>query len=138
MRRRWQRPWLGSDDTRRRFEGDARHRYPTLRAQRDRIGCRYTLMVPVPGYKISRHVRIRFIGETPLVHVVGPKASPHRYSDSSLCMWFPEDPVEARWTVEDGLVELINCIALHLFREEWWRETGEWVGAEAPHATVTS
>ncbi|MFN6118818.1 MAG: hypothetical protein ACK5CE_04140 [Actinomycetes bacterium] len=83
-------------------------------------------------------MRIRFIGETPLVHVVGPKASPHRYSDSSLCMWFPEDPVEARWTVEDGLVELINCIALHLFREEWWRETGEWVGAEAPHATVTS
>ena len=34
----------------------------------------------------------------------------------------------------DGLLTLVRYAQLHLFREAWWRETGEWVGEEAGHA----
>jgi hypothetical protein len=48
-------------------------------------------------------------------------------------MWHPKDPPEKQWQPEDGLLTLIRYIQLHLFREEWWRETGEWLGEEAEH-----
>lgn len=48
-------------------------------------------------------------------------------------MWDPEDPVHLTWDVADGLVSLIDAARLHLFREQWWRDTGEWVGPQAPH-----
>jgi hypothetical protein len=31
------------------------------------------------------------------------------------------------------VVELISQIKIHLFKEAYWRETGEWLGQEAPH-----
>lgn len=62
----------------------------------------------------------------------GP-TSPHRYKDGGLCIWHPSDAVEYRWVFEDGLLQLLGHIAAHLFREAWWRETGEWLGPEAPH-----
>ena len=90
--------------------------------------------VPVPHYE-ARRVRIRFSGnsDVPAVFVDGPKESPHRYSDGSLCMWYPGDPVDHRWVFEDGLLSLIGLVIAHLFREAWWRETGEWAGEEVPH-----
>ena len=84
----------------------------------------------------SRTVRIEFgLGspEVPRVFVDGPQESPHRYSDGSLCMWYPHDPIDLRWARRDGAAALVGCIALHLIREQWWRETGEWPGPEAPH-----
>jgi hypothetical protein len=30
-------------------------------------------------------------------------------------------------------VALIDMAVIHLFREAWWRDTGVWVGREAPH-----
>jgi hypothetical protein len=85
----------------------------------------------------SRTVRVEFaLGspEVPRVFVNGPQDSPHRYNDGSLCMWYPRDPIELRWVRRQGAAALVGCIALHLIREQWWRETGEWVGPEAPHA----
>jgi hypothetical protein len=70
----------------------------------------------------------------PRVFVDGPRDSPHRYSDGSLCMWYPGDPIDLRWARRDGAAALVGCIALHLIREQWWRETGDWVGPVAPHA----
>src|SRR5207237_15432 len=70
----------------------------------------------------------------PKVFVNGPAESPHRYGDGSLCMWYPPDPPEQKWVHSDGLLVLLNYIQAHLFREAWWRETGEWLGPEAPHA----
>jgi hypothetical protein len=35
---------------------------------------------------------------------------------------------------EDGLVALVDLVRVHLFQEAWYRETGEWLGREAPHA----
>jgi hypothetical protein len=64
--------------------------------------------------------------------------SPHRYSDGSLCMWYPADPPESRWTRRDGAAALLGHIVAHLTREEWWRRTGEWPGPEAPHMRVSS
>ena len=48
-------------------------------------------------------------------------------------MWYPKDPVDSRWVFVDGLLALIGLVMAHLFREAWWRETGEWVGEEVPH-----
>ena len=49
-------------------------------------------------------------------------------------MWYPRDPIDLRWARRDGAAALVGCITLHLIREQWWRETGEWLGPEAPHA----
>lgn len=70
----------------------------------------------------------------PRIYVDGPTESPHRYGERELCIWYPRDPPERRWVFEDGLLVLINLIQAHLFREAWWREKGEWLGPEAPHA----
>jgi hypothetical protein len=67
------------------------------------------------------------------VLVDGPKDSPHRFGDRSLCMWHPRDPFDQRWVFQDGLVALLGYVIAHLFREAWWRETGEWLGPEAGH-----
>jgi hypothetical protein len=48
-------------------------------------------------------------------------------------MWYREDPPEEKWVFEDGLMMLINYIQAHLFREAWWRETGEWLGPAVSH-----
>jgi hypothetical protein len=73
----------------------------------------------------------------PHVYSNGPPESPHRYPDESLCMWYPGDPAQQRWTHRDGPSALLGHIVAHLFREEWWRCTGEWLGAEAGHLPVT-
>lgn len=84
----------------------------------------------------TRRVRIVFAGTgaAPSVYADGSAESPHRYEDTSLCMWYPWDPETARWTRRDGAAALLGHITAHLLREEWWRKTGEWVGDEAPHA----
>ena len=35
-----------------------------------------------------------------------------------------------KWDVNDGLVGLVDLICQHLFKEEWWRVTGQWPGLE--------
>jgi hypothetical protein len=73
------------------------------------------------------------------VYADGPDESPHRYAPapkdprSSLCIWYPNDPPERRWVPQDGLLSLIEMTRIHLFKEAFWRETGEWLGEEAPH-----
>jgi len=105
------------------------------RAQRaHRGGFQVEFDLTVPGLP-ARHVRILFagIGSAPFVHADGPAESRHRYTDGSLCMWYPFDPKEARWTRREGAAALLGHITAHLLREEWWRMTGEWVGDEVTH-----
>ncbi|MCY4654070.1 MAG: hypothetical protein OXC95_13010 [Dehalococcoidia bacterium] len=66
----------------------------------------------------------------------GPADSPHRYKEGELCLWYPDDPVEEKWVFEDGLLILLGMIVAHLFREAWWRETGEWLGPEVEHTQL--
>ena len=92
----------------------------------------------MPFYE-SRDVEIQFKdwSRSPRIVVDGP-SSPHRYKTNgdSLCIWHPQDPADQRWVFEDSLLALLNHIQAHLFREAWWRETGEWLGPEAPHVPV--
>jgi hypothetical protein len=48
-------------------------------------------------------------------------------------MWYPKDGPERRWVADDGLLRLIRCAQVHLFKEAFWRRYGEWPGPEAPH-----
>jgi len=91
----------------------------------------------------QRRVRIVFDDDRPTVPrvvVIGEERQqgwPHRYGDGSLCMWFPKDPPEQRWLLEDGLLALIGYVEAHLFREIWWLEHDEWLGPEAGHGPPT-
>lgn len=132
-----------------RFERDAYLAYPSLR--RSSTGARryarvvYRLVVPVEHYAprmIEIHLR-RTSPEPALTRVYsdGPTESPHRYSPHhkdpqkrpSLCIWYPDDPPDQRWTPRDGLLTMIEMTRVHLFKEAWYRETGEWLGEEVPH-----
>ena len=91
--------------------------------------------ITVPAYDQTYIVRIE-LGELSSVHVVAEDwAGPmkHTFGHNRLCMWLPSDPAERRWQRSDGLLKLIDTAVLHLFRELYWRENGEWLGEEAPH-----
>lgn len=84
----------------------------------------------------QRHVTITFSRGAPTepkVTVDGPADSPHRYPDGTLCMWYPSDLPERRWNLDDGAAALVATVAAHLVREEWYRNTGEWLGEEVRH-----
>ncbi len=134
-------PWYGRFLDRLRFEGDTRRHVIGLRVPRRprHGGVRYRWNVAPPGCE-RRQVRIDFPLSSPgvpRVYADGPTESPHRYEDGSLCMWYPRDPLERRWSFGDGLHALLGQIAVHLVKENIWRRTGEWPGAEVPHGVET-
>jgi len=133
-------PWYGNDVQRVRFERGAKRHFPTLkgltRTYGPKAGRSYRVTIAVPHYE-SRQVEILFAKRTPSLPKITadvPTDSPHRYDTYELCIWCPKDPDTQRWVFEDGLLVLLGLIALHLFREAWWRETGEWPGPEAGHS----
>jgi len=137
-------PWYGEDFPRIMFEREASRYFPGISSQTitsgHNAGRRYRLTVDVPHYD-TRRVQILFRKDSPQisrVSVDGPPDSKHRFSSGDLCMWYPEDPVENRWVFEDGLASLLGHIVAHLFREAWYRETGEWPGPEVDHSTIES
>ena len=120
------------------FERDARRELGALRRRELTRPRRlvYELSVEVPGYDEQRRVHIELPASAsiePRVLVDGPDRSPHRYADGSLCMWHPDDPPARRWTPDDGLASLIDCIRVHLFQEAEVRHDRPWPGDEAPH-----
>ena len=119
-----------------KFERGVKAQFPDFWGGKINGGYRYRGIVPVPHYD-RRKIRVTFRGlsDVPSVLADGPKESPHRYPDGGLCMWYPEDPSSRKWVFEDGLLSLIGLAMGHLFREAWWRETGEWAGEEVPHGS---
>lgn len=69
----------------------------------------------------------------PQVFVADPRPMRHQFDSGSICMWYEFDPPEKRWVFGDGLVALADLASVHLYREERYRETGCWMGEEAPH-----
>lgn len=65
--------------------------------------------------------------------------SKHRMpEDDALCMYYPNDPPQHRWTADKGLLDLLDLVVDHLGFETYWRATGGhdggiWPGAEAQH-----
>jgi hypothetical protein len=98
----------------------------------------FSATVHVPYYE-ARRVRIEFrslLPSSPKIFADGPTESPHRYrheGDRNLCLWYPSDGPDRRWQPDDGLLQLLGLIEAHLFKEAYWRETGEWLGDEGPH-----
>jgi hypothetical protein len=93
-----------------------------------------TTLAPPVG--VPRRITIDFHRDgqdIPSVWVAGGPASPHRYADDSLCMWYPSDPVDRRWTWRQGAQQLAAQICAHMIREHYWAHTGVWHGEEAPH-----
>lgn len=136
MRKRYHGPWFGNDTERARFELAARARRLPFRRRRSSEGIEYKVPI-VLGHFEDRTATISFQADVPTfarVEVDGPNDSPHRYPDDQLCMWHPDDAKAHRWVFGDGLGALIDHIALHLYREAHWRETGEWLGPEAAHS----
>ena len=101
----------------------------------------YEATVNVPSYE-ARRVRVEFapaMPTSPRVFVDGPAgrdASPHRFGDRWLCIWYSGDDPARCWVPEDGLLALFGMVAVHLFKEAYWRESGEWLGDEAPHSPL--
>lgn len=132
-----------------RFERSAFLAYPSIRCttagHRRYARVVYTLSVPVASYE-PRVIALHFRRATRLpdvtrIYADGPTDSPHRYAPhpkdprqrSSLCIWYPDHPPELRWMPQDGLLSLIEMTRVHLFKEAYYRETGEWLGPEVPH-----
>lgn len=74
----------------------------------------------------------------PRVYADAGLQSPHRMPDDSLCLFYPGDPPDRRWTAKDGLLALLDLTGDHLFLETYWRHTGghrggKWLAPEAPH-----
>jgi len=131
------------------FERAAYAVYPNLRCtpvgHRKHARIAYIVPVMVAEYE-PRLIEMHFRRTSPKpaltrVYADGPIGSPHRYAPHprdalqrpSLCIWYPDDPPELRWVPSDGLLSLIEMTRVHLFKEAYWRETGEWIGEEVPH-----
>lgn len=142
------------------FERDARRRFgPTLR-RTCRIGCvnhptcirclhghlKYELIgLEVIGDPEPVDVTIQFSEvacyetfglppeDFPLVYAKPGASSPHRHPGGALCLWHPHDPRTKRWTHDKGLLDLIEITRRHLFMENHYRETNEWLLDDAPH-----
>lgn len=113
--------------------------YPDVRRRRrGEHADEYTAMVPVRGYA-SRRVTVVIDRRAPdlaRVYAHGPTLSPHRHAGrggTELCIWHPYDPPCRRWAADEGIAVLFGMAAVHLFKEAWWRDMGEWLGEEAPH-----
>ncbi len=142
------RAWLEDVARRTQLIRPAQRAYPDLTMRREQVqgadaGVVYKVgvTVPVEGYP-DRHVTIKFHSaqpDVPNVFADGPNESPHRYHGalgtgrSPLCLWLPGDGENRRWVPNDGLLHLLAIVILHLFNEAWWRETGVWLGEQAPH-----
>ncbi|KQY96821.1 hypothetical protein ASD19_09735 [Microbacterium sp. Root53] len=69
----------------------------------------------------------------PFVYAGQMPGSPHRYEDGALCLYYPEDPAEQRWTADKNLAALIVLVQDHLFLEDTYADTGAWIAPEAEH-----
>jgi hypothetical protein len=88
--------------------------------------------VTVPEYEEDYVLRIE-LDERRAVSVTaegwcGPMR--HTFGANTLCMWFPKDAPDRQWNRSDGLLRLVDTAFAHLFKELYFRETGEWLGDE--------
>lgn len=74
--------------------------------------------------------------KSPRITVLEPDIEPniHQYSDRSLCLYYPKDPKELKWTQESIIAKtIIPWTAAWLYFYEYWLETDKWFNEEAPH-----
>lgn len=130
-------------------------RHPDLRAFLARLGVSPLFMLGYEALAEGPYGLVRlaalfprdpFAGADPKVFALdGDRRSLHRNPPwdngveghgADLCLYFPPDPQERRWTVEYGLVGLFDLARRHLACEHIWRETDEWPTEDAPHGDL--
>jgi hypothetical protein len=124
--------WYGSSPHWRiAVEAQARRHYgPRLHAHLAAGRLTYTVDLDVPGRIHPVPVMISFYDtppyycyrlppvDYPRVHAEPGAASPHRMpDDDAMCLWYPADPHERRWTANKGLLDLLDIITSHLLYE---------------------
>jgi hypothetical protein len=124
---------------RRGFLDGVREHFDMTITEENRLLGRLCVRVPVriPAYLDDCVLRIEISGESGKVWVDGfPGEFRHRWREGNMCMWFPSDAPEKKWTVDKGLLALIEMALVHVFKERYAKEhPGEpWLGEEAPHA----
>ncbi len=84
-----------------------------------------------PNYQVQ--IQYRYL-KMPRVWVLSPMLpsdAPHRYSDGSLCLYYPGD---GSWTPALPIAQtFVPWTALWLAYYEIWLRTGRWYGLEVPH-----
>jgi hypothetical protein len=145
--------WYGSGPAWRvALEARARREYGSrLSVRLDAGRLTYTIDLGVPGRIHPVPVTISFYdtppyncyglppADYPRVHAEPGALSPHRMpSDDALCLWYPLDPAERRWTADKGPLDLLDITTSHLLYEAHWRATGGasggvWAGDQAAH-----
>lgn len=103
-------------------------------------------MMPLPpmeaqGYPIEKVIlfvaRSRAIACPPAddrrrwEHTLGQIHPKSKYT--AFCLWYPDDPVELRWMIDQPIEELIGIVFRHVQAEEYFRRNGDWLIPEAPH-----
>lgn len=129
--------WVPGREGLKAIAGDVADHYDLDFVAGDLFRERYTwrARVHVPGYDLMHSLLIEL--EEFGVHLTvedwtGGRLK-HTFGRNRLCMWYPSDPSEKKWQKEDGLLKLLDTVVQHLFKEHHYRETGEWLGEEAPH-----
>lgn len=105
-------------------------RYFMLYRKLDDRALIYTVNIPLPDQSRTQLVTIKVTGGDPKVFAHGLEDLRHVNGDGSLCLWYPTDSSERRWTHNKGLVSLLDLVALHLYKEDRFRATGKWLGDE--------
>jgi hypothetical protein len=128
---------------RRGFFDGVRERVDVEVAEENRILGHLWLRVPVaiPAYLEGCVLRIKISGDSGRVWVDGfPGRFKHKYKEGNLCMWYPSDPPEKKWTIDKGLLALIDLALVHLFKERYAKDHPDepWLGDEVPHAPGTA
>ena len=84
----------------------------------------YQGSVELDGIGIQRQLTIIFPNRPsqypPYVMSDGPRPARHRwpaYRPTHLCLWYANDPDGMRWTLDNGLAQLIDLARVHLIRE---------------------
>ena len=81
--------------------------------------------------------RIRDGRDFPAVYAGYFPGLEHRFADGALCLYYPRDPEQRRWTSEKRLRALLGLAADHLFFEDVFRDTGDWIAPQAAHGFPT-
>lgn len=64
-------------------------------------------------------------------HTLGRLHPTSKYT--ALCLWYPDDPSQLRWTIDQPVEDLIGIVFRHVQAEEYFRRKGVWLIPEAPH-----
>lgn len=100
----------------------------------------YRLVAVFPERPEGRHEVIAVpspaTGSRPRVLCLdGPIVAEHRYDERELCLYYPNDPPERRWTLDQGLLGLFDMARAHVTAEYSLLTNPKlgWPLAEAPH-----